>query len=119
MEKDILSKITQGKWESDIFGNVTNHPTRKGWKFMLPDFGIIAKFYGKNACDNAALAANAPETLRQRNALLKVCKDIVRAKCLIIPNGAEVPEENQGEVQALSNLFNELESVIKNVEDSR
>ncbi len=36
-------KHSERKLYSDIFGNITNHPTRTGLKMLLPDGGIIAK----------------------------------------------------------------------------
>ncbi len=54
------------RWFSDAFGNITDRPTRKGWRFFLPTFHIIGKCGGRLGPEHAA------QIVREHNAHLEL-----------------------------------------------
>ena len=78
MEKDILSKITQGRWETTIIGNIVYIVSGHEEIAIIcvkPDARHLYKPARMEA--NAKLIVHAPQTLRQRNDLLELLKDIL------------------------------------------
>lgn len=68
----LCNEATPGPWYGDVFGNLTTSEPRRGLAMLLPNFGIIAKFYKRERADAAFCAAARvviPQMLNEINRL--------------------------------------------------
>lgn len=78
---------TPGPWYADDFGNVTNHPPRRGLKKLLPTRGLIAvchQIWSGRDVKDARLIAAAPdllEALEASNKYLVAAKESIASMC--------------------------------------
>ena len=105
--KDILSKITQGEWKAKLNRD-------KSWVVMSGNI-VIATLHRKDWPEwnesNAELIANAPQTLKQRDGLLKALEDF--------PTKTENQTFEQFYNCAMSWFRIDREQAIAEVEDSK
>ena len=107
MDKDILSKITQGEWIA------VKNANRSYVKSETADEVVCNCFTEANA----EFLAHAPETLKQRDNLLEACKAAMRISALWAVD-PEIRLENPTEGEALDSMQTKFEKAIADVEGS-
>ena len=97
MEKDILSKITQGNWIAKL--------NRDGSWVVMSGNIVIATLHRKDWPEwneaNAQLLVNAPKTLKERNKLLKTIKTALKTSSIwsYLPDVAQILSQAIAEVE--------------------
>ena len=113
--------ITKGKWYFS-----TGDPDLKNFGVYSNEGGRIAEILNQNA-DNARLIAAAPETLKQRDDLLKACKkregalwDEMRALTECLPGQSEpLSDIDQAKYIKLHSEWTETKAAIANATEER